>query len=116
MIVNALIKVKDEADTALTLRRSCREGIGGSCAMTVSGKNGLAGLLYIEPDANAIEIQPLPHSYVVTDLVPDLTNFYNQHKSIEPWLKRKDVRKKGGWAGVLFSLGLRRAALCTGAV
>jgi succinate dehydrogenase (ubiquinone) iron-sulfur subunit len=53
----------------------------------VSGKNGLAGLLYIEPDANAIEIQPLPHSYVVTDLVPDLTNFYNQYKSIEPWLE-----------------------------
>jgi hypothetical protein len=74
-IVDAPIKIKDEADTALTLRRSCREGIGGSCAMTVSGKNGPAGLFYIEPDANAIEIQP--------DLVPDLINFYNQYKSVE---------------------------------
>jgi succinate dehydrogenase (ubiquinone) iron-sulfur subunit len=92
---SAPIKIKDEADTALTLRRSCREVIGGSRAITVSRKNGLAGLLYIEPDANAIEIQPLPHSYVVTDSMPDLTNFYNQYKLAEPWLKRKDVRKKG---------------------
>ena len=42
-------------------------------------------MLYIEPDASAIEIQPLPHTYVVKDLIPDLTNFYNQYKSIEPW-------------------------------
>merc|ERR1711871_236803 len=53
---------------------------------------GLACLLYIEPDAKPIEIQPLPHSYVVKDLVPDLTNFYNQYKSIEPWLKRKEPK------------------------
>jgi len=52
-------------------------------------------LLYIEPGEKAIEVQPLPHTYVVKDLVPDLTNFYNQYKSIEPWLKRKDVRAKG---------------------
>merc|ERR1711862_978795 len=78
-----------------TFRRSCREGICGSCAMNINGKNGLACLLYIEPDAKPIEIQPLPHSYVVKDLVPDLTNFYNQYKSIEPWLKRKDVKAEG---------------------
>merc|ERR1711997_1090165 len=70
-------------------------GICGSCAMNINGKNGLACLLYIEPDSKPIEIQPLPHSYVVKDLVPDLTNFYNQYKSIEPWLKRKDVKAKG---------------------
>merc|ERR1712217_991273 len=94
MILDALIKIKDEVDPTLTFRRSCREGICGSCAMNINGKNGLACLLYIEPNAKAIEIQPLPHSYVVKDLVPDLTNFYNQYKSIEPWLKRKDVKAK----------------------
>jgi len=95
MILDALIKIKDEVDATLTFRRSCREGICGSCAMNINGKNGLACLLYIEPSAQAIEIQPLPHTYVVKDLVPDLTNFYNQYKSIEPWLKRKDVKQKG---------------------
>merc|ERR1719190_354878 len=92
MILDALIKVKDEVDATLTFRRSCREGICGSCAMNINGKNGLACLLYIESSDKAIEIQPLPHTYVVKDLVPDLTNFYNQYKSIEPWLKRKDVK------------------------
>jgi succinate dehydrogenase (ubiquinone) iron-sulfur subunit len=95
MILDALIKVKDEIDPTLTFRRSCREGICGSCAMNINGKNGLACLLYIEPDAKPIEIQPLPHSYVVKDLVPDLTNFYNQYKSIEPWLKRKETKAVG---------------------
>merc|ERR1719371_17798 len=95
MILDALIKIKDEVDATLTFRRSCREGICGSCAMNINGKNGLACLLYIEPGEKPIEIQPLPHTYVVKDLVPDLTNFYNQYKSIEPWLKRKDVKAKG---------------------
>jgi len=95
MLLDALIKIKDEVDPTLTFRRSCREGICGSCAMNVSGKNGLACLLYIEPDAKPIEVQPLPHSYVVKDLVPDLTNFYNQYKSIEPWLKRKEAKAPG---------------------
>merc|ERR1712232_366039 len=76
------IKIKDEVDPTLTFRRSCREGICGSCAMNINGKNGLACLLYIEPSSKPIEIQPLPHSYVVKDLVPDLTTFYNHYKSI----------------------------------
>jgi succinate dehydrogenase (ubiquinone) iron-sulfur subunit len=95
MILDALIKIKDEVDPTLTFRRSCREGICGSCAMNISGKNGLACLQYIEPSPKPIEIQPLPHTYVVKDLVPDLTNFYNQYKSIEPWLKRKSVKAEG---------------------
>merc|ERR1740139_2025331 len=95
MMLDALVKIKDEVDPTLTFRRSCREGICGSCAMNINGKNGLACLLYIEPDVKPIEVQPLPHTYVVKDLVPDLTNFYNQYKSIEPWLKRKDTKKKG---------------------
>eukprot|EP00747_Dinoflagellata_sp_TGD_P146856 gnl/TRDRNA2_/TRDRNA2_176742_c0_seq19.p1 gnl/TRDRNA2_/TRDRNA2_176742_c0~~gnl/TRDRNA2_/TRDRNA2_176742_c0_seq19.p1 ORF type:complete len:308 (+),score=68.96 gnl/TRDRNA2_/TRDRNA2_176742_c0_seq19:50-925(+) len=95
MILDALIKIKDEVDTTLAFRRSCREGICGSCAMNINGKNGLACLVYIEPEAKAIEVQPLPHSYVLKDLVPDLTNFYNQYKSIEPWLKRKEPKAPG---------------------
>jgi succinate dehydrogenase (ubiquinone) iron-sulfur subunit len=95
MILDALVKIKDEVDTTLAFRRSCREGICGSCAMNINGKNGLACLLYIEPDAAPIEIQPLPHSYVLKDLIPDLTNFYNQYKSIEPWLKRKEPKAPG---------------------
>merc|ERR1711943_39630 len=64
--------------------------------MNINGKNGLACLLYIEPDEAPIEVQPLPHAYVVKDLVPDLTNFYNQYKSIEPWLQRTDGDKDDG--------------------
>jgi len=89
MILDAILKIKDEVDSTLALRRSCREGICGSCAMNINGKNGLACLEYIEPGAKPIEIQPLPHTYVLKDLVPDLTNFYSQYKSIEPWLKKK---------------------------
>lgn len=89
MILDAILKIKDEVDSTLALRRSCREGICGSCAVNINGKNGLACLEYIEPNSKPIEIQPLPHTYVLKDLVPDLTNFYSQYKSIEPWLKKK---------------------------
>merc|ERR1719335_298417 len=95
MILDALIKVKDEIDSTLSFRRSCREGICGSCAMNINGANNLACLAYIEPSAKPIEIQPLPHTYVVKDLIPDLTNFYNQYKSIEPWLKRRTAKTAG---------------------
>jgi succinate dehydrogenase (ubiquinone) iron-sulfur subunit len=95
MILDALIKIKDEMDPKLAFRRSCREGICGSCAMNINGHNNLACLAYIEPSASPIEIQPLPHTYVVKDLIPDLTNFYNQYKSIEPWLKRRTPKTAG---------------------
>jgi len=95
MILDALIKIKDEMDSKLAFRRSCREGICGSCAMNINGHNNLACLAYIEPSDKAIEIQPLPHTYVVKDLIPDLTNFYNQYKSIEPWLKRRTPKTAG---------------------
>lgn len=95
MILDALIMIKDEVDSTLSFRRSCREGICGSCAMNIDGKNGLACLQYIDSSSKAIEIQPLPHSYVVKDLVPDLSNFYSHYKSIEPWLKRKTPKEPG---------------------
>merc|ERR1719265_2417359 len=92
MILDAILMIKNTIDSSLALRRSCREGICGSCAVNINGKNGLACLEYIEPSSKPIEIQPLPHTYVLKDLVPDLTNFYSQYKSIEPWLKRKEVK------------------------
>lgn len=71
MILDALIKIKNEMDPTLTFRRSCREGICGSCAMNIDGRNTLACLCKIEDDAGkATKIYPLPHMYVVKDLVP----------------------------------------------
>ncbi|XP_058095222.1 succinate dehydrogenase [ubiquinone] iron-sulfur subunit 2, mitochondrial-like isoform X2 [Magnolia sinica] len=90
MVLDALIKIKNEMDPSLTFRRSCREGICGSCAMNINGCNGLACLTKIESSSTASTmITPLPHMFVIKDLVVDMTNFYNQYKSIEPWLKRK---------------------------
>lgn len=89
MVLDALIKIKNEQDTTLTFRRSCREGVCGSCAMNIDGENTLACIKAIDDSSTASKIYPLPHMYVVKDLVPDLTNFYAQYKSIEPWMKRK---------------------------
>jgi len=92
MVLDALIKIKNEMDPSLTFRRSCREGICGSCAMNIDGKNTLACLCEIEK-AGEMKIYPLPHMHVVKDLVPDMNNFYDQYKSIKPWLQRKDVKE-----------------------
>jgi len=88
MVLDALIKIKNEQDSSLTFRRSCREGICGSCAMNIDGKNGLACLTPIK-EKGATTIYPLPHLDVVKDLVPDMSTFYKQYASIQPWLKRK---------------------------
>lgn len=89
MVLDALIKIKNEQDPTLTFRRSCREGICGSCAMNISGGNTLACLCRIPDGEEATKIYPLPHCYIVKDLVPDLTHFYQQYKSIEPYLQRE---------------------------
>lgn len=86
MVLDALIKIKDEVDPTLTFRRSCREGICGSCAMNIDGANTLACTRPMAAVDGAIKVYPLPHQSVVKDLVPDLSNFYEQHASIEPWL------------------------------
>jgi len=114
MILDALIKIKNEMDPTLTFRRSCREGICGSCAMNINGGNTLACLCHIETDSKPSKIYPLPHMYVIKDLVPvrlllfffsffflltmnkqDLNHFYAQHKSVEPWLKQKNPKPEG---------------------
>jgi len=96
MVLDALIKIKNEVDPTLTFRRSCREGICGSCAMNIEGVNTLACICKINNDTSkTTKIYPLPHMYVVKDLVPDLSHFYDQYKSIKPWLQRKDESKLG---------------------
>jgi len=92
MVLDALIKIKNEMDPSLTFRRSCREGICGSCAMNIGGVNTLACLTKIEANDKATKIYPLPHMYVVKDLVPDMNNFYQQYRSIQPWLQREDEK------------------------
>merc|ERR1711994_1208947 len=90
MVLDALIKIKNEMDPSLTFRRSCREGICGSCAMNIGGVNTLACLSKIDANNKTTKIYPLPHMYVVKDLVPDMNNFYEQYRSIQPWLQRDD--------------------------
>ena len=87
MVLDALIKIKNETDSTLTFRRSCREGVCGSCAMNIDGTNTLACTKYIADVKGDVKVYPLPHMPVVKDLVPDCTQIYAQYTSIEPWLK-----------------------------
>ena len=95
MVLDALIKIKNELDPSLTFRRSCREGICGSCAMNIDGTNTLACTKSINEIPGDIKIYPLPHMSVIKDLVPDMTHFYAQYASIEPWLKTDTPVEKG---------------------
>merc|ERR1712011_68258 len=95
MVLDALIKIKNEMDPTLTFRRSCREGICGSCAMNIGGVNTLACISKIEDNGKATKIYPLPHMYVIKDLVPDMNNFYQQYRSVQPWLQRDDEKNLG---------------------
>ena len=95
MVLDALIKIKDEVDSTLSFRRSCREGICGSCSMNIDGRNTLACLSYIDKEVNRPSaINPLPYFSVVKDLVVDMTNFYMQYKQIHPVLMRKTEKVK----------------------
>lgn len=89
MVLDALIKIKDEVDSTLTFRRSCREGICGSCAMNIDGTNTLACIKPIKDIKGVVKINPLPHMNVVKDLIPDLSIAYAQQASIQPWLKNE---------------------------
>jgi succinate dehydrogenase / fumarate reductase, iron-sulfur subunit len=87
MVLDALLKIKNEIDPTLTFRRSCREGICGSCSMNIDGTNTLACLKGMDTVSGPVKVYPLPHMQVIKDLVPDMTNFYAQLRLIEPWLK-----------------------------
>ncbi len=87
MVLDALIYIKNEVDATLTFRRSCREGVCGSCAMNIDGTNTLACTKHVDDVKGDVKITPLPHLPVMKDLVPDLTHVYAQYNAIEPWLK-----------------------------
>jgi succinate dehydrogenase / fumarate reductase, iron-sulfur subunit len=87
MVLDALIKIKNEMDPSVTFRRSCREGVCGSCSMNINGINGLACTTALEDCKGDIKITPLPHMDVIKDLVPDFKHFYAQYASIKPWLQ-----------------------------
>ena len=97
MVLDALIKIKSEIDPTLTFRRSCREGICGSCAMNIDGTNTLACLCGMDDIEGDIKVYPLPHTEVIKDLVPDLTHFYAQHAAIMPWLETETDRPETEW-------------------
>lgn len=91
MVLDVLLKIKNEIDASLTFRRSCREGVCGSCAMNIGGKNTLACITHVDSvEGKTIRITPLPHMPVVKDLVPDLTQAYKQHASVKPWLQNEE--------------------------
>jgi succinate dehydrogenase / fumarate reductase, iron-sulfur subunit len=91
MVLDALIKIKNEVDTTLTFRRSCREGVCGSCAMNIDGVNTLACIKAIDEIKGDVRVYPLPHMPVIKDLVPDLTHVYAQYQSIQPWLQTEST-------------------------
>ncbi|XP_072945496.1 succinate dehydrogenase [ubiquinone] iron-sulfur subunit, mitochondrial-like [Epargyreus clarus] len=117
MVLDALIKIKD-MDPSLSFRRSCREGICGSCAVNLQGTNCLACITEIPP-AKTITIYPLPHMYVIRDLVVDMTHFFNGYNSIRPYLNRKNAGPIGRFQFAqsvednLKMVGLYECVLCS---
>jgi succinate dehydrogenase / fumarate reductase iron-sulfur subunit len=97
MVLDGLIWIKNNVDSTLTFRRSCREGICGSCAMNINGQNTLACTRAMDTERGTVRINPLPHQPVIKDLVPDLTNFFAQIASIEPWLQTKSPIPQKEW-------------------
>lgn len=95
MFLDALIKIKDEIDPTLTFRKSCREGICGSCSMNIDGRHTLACITAIPTNKEKSFIAPLTSMNLLKDLVVDMTNFYNQYKVIQPYLKRKTPKEPG---------------------
>ena len=97
MVLDALILIRNEIDPTLVFRRSCREGICGSCAMNIDGINTLACIQALEDIAGEVRIYPLPHLPVIRDLVPDLSMFFAQHASVKPWLVTESAEPQKEW-------------------
>jgi succinate dehydrogenase / fumarate reductase iron-sulfur subunit len=95
MVLDALLKIKNEIDSTLTFRRSCREGVCGSCAMNIDGTNTLACIKPIEDIRGDVAIYPLPHMPVIKDLIPDLSHAYEQYASLEPWVQNDKIPEDG---------------------
>ncbi|MEM9879989.1 MAG: succinate dehydrogenase iron-sulfur subunit [Pseudomonadota bacterium] len=95
MVLDALNYIKNEIDPTLTFRRSCREGVCGSCSMNISGINGLACTSAIDDYKSTVNITPLPHMEVIKDLVPDFKHFYAQYASIKPWMQTETPTPTG---------------------
>jgi succinate dehydrogenase / fumarate reductase iron-sulfur subunit len=95
MVLDALIKIKNETDASVTFRRSCREGVCGSCAMNIDGTNTLACTKAIDDVSGDVKVYPLPHLPVVKDLVGDLSMFYAQYAAVEPWLQTESPAPEG---------------------
>lgn len=89
MVLDALITVKSDVDATLSFRRSCREGICGSCAMNIDGRNTLACIKHLDELGSEVVVYPLPHRPVIKDLVTDLSQFYAQYAAIQPWLQAR---------------------------
>jgi succinate dehydrogenase / fumarate reductase iron-sulfur subunit len=98
MVLDLLIHVKENKDPTLTFRKSCREGVCGSCAMNINGVNTLACIKTLDSCGDKITINPLPNRVVIRDLVVDLKKIYEQYKNIKPWLQNdnhiKNVNNK----------------------
>jgi succinate dehydrogenase / fumarate reductase iron-sulfur subunit len=97
MILDGIIWIKNNIDPTLTFRRSCREGICGSCSMNIDGTNTLACTKGMDEVKHPIRIYPLPHMPVIKDLVPDLSSFYAQYASIQPWLQTETPQPVKEW-------------------
>jgi len=97
MVLDALLKIKNEIDPTLTFRRSCREGVCGSCSMNIKGQNALACTTAIADFKGHIGIYPLPHMSVVKDLVPDMHNFFAQHAHVKPFLQTSTATPQREW-------------------
>ena len=97
MILDAILWIKDNIDPTLAFRRSCREGVCGSCAMNIGGGNTIACTTGMDEYKGTITISPLPHQPVVKDLIPDLTQFYDQHAAVNPYLKTDTPAPEGEW-------------------
>jgi len=89
MLLDALLLLKCQDDT-LSFRRSCREGVCGSDAMNINGRNGLACITPLEELRQPVELRPLPGLPVIRDLIVDLTQFYSQYRAVKPWLINHD--------------------------
>ena len=98
MVLDVLLYIKNNIDPTLAFRRSCREGVCGSCAMNIAGRNTIACTIgFDELPKGAITISPLPHQPVVRDLIPDLTNFYAQHAYVQPYLQTVTPAPEKEW-------------------